>query len=84
MTQFTVLYSPALSPPQAFHPNSFIARFRCVLIDSRHQLTAASFLVSGVLCWVKIMKFIAQLIWLVLIVLSNSIVKTYDSQAECI
>lgn len=62
----------ALSPytfsiSSAFYSDSFIARSRYALIDLRHQLTTASILVSGVLCWIKIMKFIAQRNWLVLI-----------------
>ena len=64
---YCALFPCTFSAFSAFHSHSFIARFRCVLIDSRNQLTAASILVSGVLCWIKIMKFIAQLILVVLI-----------------
>jgi len=67
---YCALFPCTCSASQAFHPNSFIARFRCVLIDSRHSSTTASILVSGVLCWIKIMKFIAQLILVVIVVVA--------------
>jgi len=81
---YCALFPCTFPASSTFYSDSFITRFHCVLIDSRHQLTAASILVSGALCWIKIMEFVTQLIWRVLIVLSNSIARAYDSQAKCI